>query len=115
MSLDKIYQGEDYLKTFSRQVSKVVTPHANISEVEVHLFIDEDLVEKYSATDRTGDGFVRLTTEAEDGKYTFQLSKEKTETLTPGSVVVGEFYFLLTSGQTRTFKQELGVVEKMNA
>lgn len=115
MAIKLIHQGEDYVETFSRTVSGVVTPHADITEIEVVLFIDATEIEKFSKTDRTGDGYTRLTEESDEGKYTLKLPAADTAVLRADKIVVGEFTFILSTGDKRRFSRELGKVKKMNS
>ena len=115
MALDKIHQGEDYIKTFSRKVDGVVTSHADLAEVEVRLYIGDTELLKFSKTDKTGSGFVRLTTEAEDGKYTFKAAADETAGWKPDQILEAEFKFELATGDLRKWRKELGKVVKMRA
>lgn len=115
MSLDKIHQGEDYIKAFSRSVNKVVTPHTELTEVEVRLYIGDTELLKYSKTDKTGSGFIQLTTEPEDGKYTFKAGDDETTGWKADEIVEAEFKFVLVTGDVRKFRKELGKVVKMRA
>lgn len=113
MPLRDIHQGEDYSETFSREVDAVITPSANISEIEVYLFIEETEVARFSMTDRTNDGYTNLTNGPSDGKFTFKVPRAKTENWRPGSILIGEFYFILSSGDRRPWRKELGRIIKM--
>lgn len=113
MAKEKIYQGEDYLKSFSRTVEGVVTTHAEIAEIEVVLLIDDAELIKFSKTDRTASGWERLTQEMEEGKYTLTVPKANTAGWRAGKIVEAEFTFVLSTDTHRRFKVELGEVKNM--
>jgi hypothetical protein len=115
MALRDIHQGEDYSETFSREVDGAITASANLSEIEVYLFIEDTEVARFSMTDKTNDGYTNLTSGPADGKFTFKVPSAKTENWRPGSILVGEFYFTLSSSDRRPFRKELGRIIKMHS
>jgi len=115
MSLQKIYQGEDYSESFSRQVDGVVTPSSDLSEVEVYLFADSTELAKFSMTDRTGDDFIQLDAGPTDGEFILKVPSASTSDWYAGRIVDGEFTFILSNGNRRRFKKELGVIEPMRS
>lgn len=115
MILKSIYQGEDYLLKFGRSVNGSAIALSEFSEVEVHLFINDEPVIKFSKTDKVSTGFVRLS--EVPGEPTMLLLKApaaNTIKWRADAVVVAQFYFTLISGDKRLFKKELGKVIKMN-